>query len=75
MQQERHQIQLQRYKRLYADVGHIAETEQVIEVDFREGNAQPNEENLGFIRKCEAALPAGVSVRRLRADAALTRPE
>ena len=51
-------------------VGHIAEIEQVVEVEFRDGNAPPNKENLEFIKKCESALPAGVSVRHLRADAA-----
>ena len=51
-------------------VGHIAEIEQVVEVEFREGNAPPNKENLEFIKQCESALPAGVSVRHLRADAA-----
>ena len=50
--------------------GHLAEFEQVAEVDFRERNAPPNKENLEFIKKCEAALPAGVSIRHLRADAA-----
>ena len=51
-------------------VGHIAEIEQVVEVDFRAGNVPPNKENLEFIKQCEAALPAGVSVAHLRADAA-----
>ncbi len=50
--------------------GHLAEIEQVVEVDFREGSATPNKENLEFIKKCEAALPVGVSIRHLRADAA-----
>ena len=49
-------------------VGHLAGIEQVAEVEFREWNAPPNKENLEFIKKCEAALPAGVSTRRLRAD-------
>lgn len=51
-------------------VGHIAETGQVVETEFRAGNAPPNKDSLGFIRRCEAALPAGVSVARLRVDAA-----
>ena len=50
--------------------GHLAEIEQVVEVDFREGSATPNKENQEFIKECEAALPAGVSIRHLRADAA-----
>ena len=49
--------------------GHLAEIEQLGEVDFQEGNAPPNKEILEFIKKCEAALPAGVSIRHLRADA------
>ncbi len=51
-------------------VGHVAETGQVAAIDFRDGNAPPSKDNLGFIRQCEAALPAGVSVRRVRIDAA-----
>jgi hypothetical protein len=51
-------------------VGHIAETGQVVAVDFREGNAPPNKENLEFIRHCERMLPDGVSIGRLRIDAA-----
>ena len=30
----------------------------------------PAEDNLGFIKRCEAGLPAGASARYLRADAA-----
>ena len=41
-----------------------------MEVGFREENAPPNKENLEFNKKYEAALPAGVSIRHLRADAA-----
>ena len=51
-------------------MGHPAEIEQVAEADFREGNASRNKENLEIIKKCEAALPAGVSSRHLRAAAA-----
>ena len=43
-------------------VGHIAETEQVVATEFRAGNVPPNSDNLGFIRRCERALPEGVSV-------------
>ena len=50
-------------------VGHIAETDQVV-VEFREGNESPNKENLQFIRRCESALPDGVSVSNVRIDAA-----
>ena len=51
-------------------VGHIAETDQVVASDFRRGNRPPNYDNLGFIRRCMRALPSGVSVRRVRIDAA-----
>ena len=51
-------------------VGHIAETEQVVAVDFRAGHVPPNKDNLEFIKQCEQALPAGVSVKRVRIDAA-----
>ena len=51
-------------------VGHIAETGQVLASDFRDGNVAPATDNLAFIRQCEQALPAGVSVTNLRIDAA-----
>ena len=51
-------------------VGHIAETDQVVAVEFREGNESANKENLQFIQRCESALPAGVSVSDVRIDAA-----
>ena len=51
-------------------VGHIAETDQVVAVEFREGNESPNKENLQFIQRCESALPDGVSVSDVRIDAA-----
>jgi hypothetical protein len=51
-------------------VGHIAETGQVLNTDFRAGNVAPAAENLEFIHQCEAALPAGVEVSKLRIDAA-----
>ena len=51
-------------------VGHIAETDQVVTVEFREGNESPNKENLQFIQCCESALPDGVSVSNVRIDAA-----
>ncbi len=51
-------------------VGHIAETEQVAAVEFRPGNAPPSKDNLGFIRQCMDALPAGVRVSHVRIDAA-----
>jgi len=51
-------------------VGHIAETSQVIAVDFRKGNVPPSKDNLAFIEQCEAALPLGVKLKCLRIDAA-----
>ncbi len=42
--------------------GHLTEIEQAAEVDFRQGNAPPNKAKLEFIKKSEAALPAGVSI-------------
>ena len=41
-------------------VDHIAETEQVVATEFRAGNVSPpHSDNLGFIRRCERALPEG----------------
>lgn len=51
-------------------LGHIGETGQAAGCAFRAGNVPPAEDNAGFIRTCVAGLPAGVSVKRLRADAA-----
>ena len=51
-------------------LGHIGETGQAAGCEFRAGNVAPAEDNAGFIKTCVAGLPAGVSVRRLRADAA-----
>ncbi len=51
-------------------VGHISETEQVAAVEFRTGNVSPRAGHVRFVRRCQAALPDGVSVTRLRADAA-----
>lgn len=51
-------------------VGHIAETGQVVAVDFRQGNVAPATRNLDFIQQSEAGLPAGVKVAYLRSDAA-----
>lgn len=51
-------------------VGHLAETEQIVATDFRKGNVSPSTNNLEFIHQCEAALPIGVGVKRLRIDAA-----
>ena len=51
-------------------VGHVAQTGQVLATDFRDGNVAPATDNLGFIHQCEAALPAGITVEKLRIDAA-----
>jgi len=51
-------------------VGHIAETEQIVATDFREGNVAPATDNLAFIKQCKAALPTGVTIKYLRVDAA-----
>ena len=51
-------------------VGHLTETGQVVATDFRAGHVSPSTNNLEFIHQCEAALPQGVSMKRLRIDAA-----
>ncbi len=44
-----------------------------VEVQTREGNAAPNRDSIGFVRRCEAALPGGVRVSHLWTDAASNR--
>lgn len=51
-------------------VGHIAQTGQVVAVDFRKGNIPPNKDNLAFIQQCERSLPSSITVGALRIDAA-----
>ena len=51
-------------------VGHIAETGQVVAVDFRQGNIPPAQDNLAFIKQCAQSLPTGCMVNALRIDAA-----
>jgi len=51
-------------------VGHIAQTGQVVAVDFRQGNVPPSKDNLSFIKQCQASLPKGCSLNALRIDAA-----
>ena len=38
-------------------VGHLAEIDQVVAVDFCPGNVAPAKDNLIFLKHCEAALP------------------
>lgn len=51
-------------------VGHIAETGQVVAVDFRDGNVPPAQNNLAFIQQCRQSLPEGCCLSALRIDAA-----
>ena len=50
-------------------VGHI-NGGYVIDVDFREGNIAPADENLEFLKQCVAQLPIGRQLDRFRADSA-----
>ena len=43
-------------------VGHIAETGQVVAVDFRQGNIPPAQDNLAFIQQCQQSLPEGCAL-------------
>ena len=38
-------------------VGHIAQTGQVVAVDFRQGNVPPNKDNLACIQQCQRSFP------------------
>ena len=51
-------------------VGHIAETGQIVAVDFRQGNVPPAQGNLAFIKQCQRSLPEGCARKALRIDAA-----
>ena len=51
-------------------IGTVAESGQVIAIEFRAGNVPPNYDNEGFIKTCQAQLPAGAELRRVRSDAA-----
>ena len=50
--------------------GMIAETGQIVDVDFRQGNVPPAQGNLAFIKQCQQSLPEGYAVSALRIDAA-----
>ena len=51
-------------------VGHIAETGQIVAVDFRHGNVPPAKDNKPFIQQCQQSLPEDCTVKALRIDAA-----
>ena len=51
-------------------IGTVAESGQVIAVEFRAGNVPLNYDNGGFIKTCQAQLPAGVELKRARSDVA-----
>jgi hypothetical protein len=51
-------------------VGHIAETGQIVAMDFRQGNVSPAQDNLAFIQQCQQSLPKHCSLKALRIDAA-----
>ena len=63
-------MDLQKNKGFMPMVGHIAETGQIVAVDFREGNVSPAKDNFGFIKQCQQALPEGCTLKALRIDAA-----
>jgi len=50
-------------------VGHIAETRQIVAVDFRHDNIPPVQGNLAFIKQCQQSLPEGCHLTTLRIDA------
>jgi len=51
-------------------VGHIADTGQVVKSELRKGSVPPAAGNHEFLERCIEALPEGVRVSRLCADAA-----
>lgn len=51
-------------------IGHLAEAGVVIHEAFRAGNVAPATANLGFIKACEAQLPEGHRITRVRLDSA-----
>lgn len=51
-------------------IGTIAETSQIIAIDFREGNVAPSKDNHEFIKECRDNLPKGVELEGVRIDAA-----
>ena len=51
-------------------IGTVAESGQVIAVDFRVGTVSLNYDNGGGIKTCQAQLLADIELRRVRSDAA-----
>ena len=51
-------------------IGTIAETSQIIGIEFREGNSAPCSKNHEFIKYCKSKLPKGVNLKAVRIDAA-----
>lgn len=51
-------------------IGHLAEAGIVLHDEFREGNVAPATDNLEFIKACEARLPKGHVISRVRLDSA-----
>ena len=48
-------------------VGHLSENGLIVGEEFREGNIDPALRNLEFYKHCMGQMPAGKSIRRLRA--------
>ncbi len=55
-------------------VGHIAETGQIVAVDFRQGNVPPAQDNLAFIQQCQQSLPESCALKALRIDKEFESP-
>lgn len=51
-------------------VGTLAQSGQVVAVDFRAGNVPPSADNLAFIKLCLQQLPEGIKLKSVRIDAA-----
>ena len=57
-----------RYDGFMPIVGTIAESGQVIAVEFGADDVPPSHENASFIKACQVQLPDGVKLRRVRLD-------
>lgn len=51
-------------------IGTIAETSQIIAIDFREGDVSPSKNNHEFIKACMSNLPKDIELSGVRIDAA-----